>query len=81
VLEPDLVLVVTGARWEGLGSGHGHLRVRRVRVEATGRRDAARPRRADLVLGPGVALDTTVAGEEEPGAAASVVALRARRAG
>ncbi|HEX4902500.1 MAG TPA: hypothetical protein VFV42_06800 [Acidimicrobiales bacterium] len=46
----DVALTVAGATWEGLGEGHGHLRARRVTVEAGGRRDAARPRRAELWL-------------------------------
>lgn len=50
---PDVVLRVTRSRWEGLGDGHGHLRSREVRVEATGRRRAARPRTADLSLPAG----------------------------
>jgi hypothetical protein len=58
----DLRLQVTGTRWDGLEDGHGHLRGRRVTVEAGGRGEASRPRRADLWLpGPGggveVALD------------------------
>lgn len=55
---PDVRLEVTAAAWEGLGAGHGHLRARRATVEATGRRDAARTRRALLWLpaaGGGVA--------------------------
>jgi hypothetical protein len=47
---PDLRLEVTRSIWQGLGQGHGRLRARRVRVEATGRRRAARPRAADLWL-------------------------------
>jgi hypothetical protein len=47
---PDLSLAVTQAEWQGLGAGHGHLRSRRVRVEATGRRQAARPRSVELWL-------------------------------
>lgn len=47
---PDLCLTVSAARWEGLGRGHGHLRARRLHLEATGRREAARPRAADLWL-------------------------------
>ncbi len=47
---PDVVLAAHSARWEGLGSGHGHLRARRVRVGATGRRDAARPRSTEVWL-------------------------------
>ena len=75
VLEPEVVLTVTGARWEGLGWGYGHLRARRVRVEAAGRRAAARPRRADLLLGPDVALDVAVPGDGDH-QVAPVVALR-----
>jgi hypothetical protein len=54
----DLTLTTSASRWHGLGAGHGHLRARRVRVDTSGRRDAARPRRADLWLpapGGGVA--------------------------
>jgi hypothetical protein len=43
-------LTVSAARWEGLGAGWGHLQGRRVTVEAGGRGDAARPRRAELWL-------------------------------
>lgn len=56
---PDVMLAVTGSAWEGLGDGHGHLRARRVVVEAGGRRAHARPRRAELWLpaaGGGVAV-------------------------
>ncbi len=49
-LEVDLRLAVTEVEWQGLGQGHGHLRSRRVVVEATGRRRAARARRAELWL-------------------------------
>ena len=52
---PDVVLRIDRTRWEGLGDGHGRLRSRRVRVEATGRRRAARPRTADLDLPVGQA--------------------------
>jgi hypothetical protein len=47
---PDVSLVVTSARWEGLGDGHGHLMARRVVVESGGRREAARARRVELWL-------------------------------
>ena len=47
-LEADLRLTVTGAEWQGVGHGHGHLQVRRLTVEAGGRRRAARPRRVEL---------------------------------
>jgi hypothetical protein len=46
----DAALTVVDATWEGLGEGHGHLRARRVVVEAGGRRGSARPRRAELWL-------------------------------
>jgi hypothetical protein len=46
---PDVTLATGSSRWEGLGAGHGHLRARRVRVEVSGRRDAA-PRTAELWL-------------------------------
>ena len=49
-LEVDLRLTVLHAEWVGLGEGHGHVRGRRLQVEATGRRRASRPRRADLWL-------------------------------
>jgi len=49
-LEVDLRLAVTEVEWQGLGQGHGHLRSRRIAVEATGRRRAARARRAELWL-------------------------------
>jgi hypothetical protein len=49
-LEPDVRLTVVAADWHGLGAGHGHLRGRRVRIEATGRRRAAQPRHAALWL-------------------------------
>lgn len=58
----DVALTVTDASWEGVGEGHGHLRARRVTVEAGGRRDAARPRRRDLWLpGPDGGVDEVVA--------------------
>ncbi len=46
----EVELHVTDAVWEGLGEGHGYLRARRVTVEGGGRRQAARPRRAQLWL-------------------------------
>jgi len=48
--QPDVLLEVDEGRWEGLGSGHGHLRRRRVTVVSGGRGAAARPRRAGLWL-------------------------------
>jgi hypothetical protein len=47
---PELRLGVVGSRWSGLAQGHGHLRARRLTVEASGRRGLARPRRVDLLL-------------------------------
>ena len=46
----DVVLTVTGSRWEGLEDGHGHLRARRVAVTGSGRRLPGRPRRVELWL-------------------------------
>jgi hypothetical protein len=43
----DVVLRATSATWEGVADGHGHLRARRVAVEASGRR-VPRPRHAEL---------------------------------
>ena len=45
-----LRLTLTAARWQGLGAGWGHLRGRRVTVEAGGRGEAARGGRAELWL-------------------------------
>lgn len=46
----DVTFDVTDATWEGLGDGHGHLQARRVTVVGGGRRDASRPRQAELWL-------------------------------
>jgi hypothetical protein len=55
---PDLRLAVVHASWAGLGSGHGHLRSRRLEVVTTGRRAAARERRTILLLpGPAGPID------------------------
>ena len=59
----DVVLSATGT-WVGLGEGHGRLRARKVRVEATGRRRAARPRSVDLWL-PGIDGEITLADEAQ----------------
>ncbi len=47
---PELRLAVVAQTWRGLGPGHGHLQARRVTVEVTGRRQAARARRVELWL-------------------------------
>jgi len=47
---PDVALEVGGVSWDGIGAGEGYLRGRQVRVTATGRRAAARPRSAHLWL-------------------------------
>ena len=49
-IEADLRLTGVEAHWQGLGHGHGHLQARRLVVEATGRRRAARPHRQELWL-------------------------------
>ncbi|MEO6120821.1 MAG: hypothetical protein ABIP72_01510 [Acidimicrobiales bacterium] len=46
----DVRLGVVASRWEGMGQGCGHLRARRVEVEAQGRGAAARPFRTSLWL-------------------------------
>jgi hypothetical protein len=68
-----LRLTVTSSRWEGLGEGSGHLRGRRVTVEAAGRGEASRDRRAELWL-PGP--DGTVTAVEP---VAEPIPLRSRR--
>jgi hypothetical protein len=61
-LSPDIALEATTPVWEGVASGWGHLRGRRVTVAASGRR-IPRPRRVELWLpGPG----GVVAAVEEP---------------
>ncbi|HSL56445.1 MAG TPA: hypothetical protein VK866_01250 [Acidimicrobiales bacterium] len=62
---PDLTLTTGPGRWSGLGSGHGHLRARRVRVTSTGRRGADRPRARELWL---PAADGGLAPVEHPAA-------------
>lgn len=46
----DVTFRVASSTWEGLGEGYGHLQARRVTVDAGSRREAARPRSADLWL-------------------------------
>ncbi len=46
----DVNLTVTASRWHGVGAGHGVLQYRQVTVEATGRREATRPRRVEVLL-------------------------------
>lgn len=46
--QSDATLSVTGSNWQGLGSGTGHLRNRRMRITATP--STGRPRTADLWL-------------------------------
>ncbi|MEO8692130.1 MAG: hypothetical protein ABI658_01360 [Acidimicrobiales bacterium] len=46
----DAELSISTLRWQGLGQGHGHLRERVARVEMTGRRELARPRKGEFVL-------------------------------
>ena len=50
----DVRLTVTGGRWEGAGTGEGHLAARELTVTRGGRGAAARPRTVRLWLpGPG----------------------------
>lgn len=70
-----LRLTVTSSTWQGLGEGWGHLQGRRVAVEAGGRGEAARGRRAVLWLpGPG---GTVAVAEPEP-PVAEPIPLRGR---
>ncbi len=46
----DVNLTTTVDGWEGLGDGHGHLRSRKVTVESTGRRSAARSATVSVLL-------------------------------
>jgi hypothetical protein len=73
-----LRLTVTAAAWEGLGPGWGHLQGRRVTVEAGGRGESARPRRAELWL-PGRDGRTTPA--EPVDRVAAPIPLRPRARG
>jgi hypothetical protein len=65
---PDLRLIVGNTRWDGIGSGDGHLRQRRVTVTATGRRSASRPRQRELWL-PSMAGTVEDAGSDGPAGA------------
>lgn len=47
---PDVRLATAAPRWEGLGSGHGHLTARRMTISAEGRRQASRRRSFDVWL-------------------------------
>ena len=47
---PDLRLTISGASWDGAGTGEGFLSRRRMTVTASGRRSAARPRHRQLWL-------------------------------
>ncbi|HEY1990349.1 MAG TPA: hypothetical protein VGG43_12850 [Acidimicrobiales bacterium] len=40
---PDLRLAIDAVHWDGIGTGEGYLRQRRMTVTATGRRSATRP--------------------------------------
>ena len=69
-LEADVRLAVTAARWQGISGGAGHLRARRLTVEASGRRRAARPRRHDLWLPGGDDVVVDVLGQRPDGSLA-----------
>ncbi|HXX88884.1 MAG TPA: hypothetical protein VEI83_01515 [Acidimicrobiales bacterium] len=83
---PDLRLGVEAGCWQGVGSGHGHLRARRVVVTASGRRAAAREARAEVWLpGPTGAMEAPVPApgeaEERCGAAVAGGVVPRSRAG
>jgi len=48
--QSDLHLRCQGREWQGVGNGHGYLRKQRMRIEATGRGAASRPRQALVAL-------------------------------
>lgn len=48
---PDLSLTAASGEWEGLGTGHGYLRERRLVLSTTGRRDLSRPQELTLAFG------------------------------
>lgn len=48
--DPDLGLMVETVSWTGLGQGHGTLGDRWMSVVASGRRGAAKTRRADVLI-------------------------------
>lgn len=80
----DLRLALTAPGWEGLGHGHGHLQRRRVHLEVTGRREAARPRATDLWLPAETTPVESVAPVElvlAPDSAAMATESAARRVG
>jgi hypothetical protein len=56
----DLTLTTSHEGWEGIGRGHGHLRVRRLTIDARGRRSSARRRQVPVLL-PGPEGRTTPA--------------------
>ncbi|MEH1124803.1 hypothetical protein [Micromonospora sp. CPCC 206061] len=74
----DLVLEVTGHRWEGLGQGQGRLRRLEVDVTARGRGSAVAPRRVRVPMPPQSLTDD--AGEEYGAALEELLAQRPRSA-
>jgi hypothetical protein len=72
-IDVDVRLTATHVRWSGLHDGHGHLRSRRVSVEASGRRRAARARQASLWLpsAGGAIVAATPQGDESTSATIS----------
>lgn len=73
-LECDVHLATGQVQWQGLDRGHGHLQTRRVQIEASGRRRAARSRQVDLLFDNAGCIAVV-----EP--AATVTQLRTKRAG
>lgn len=60
----DITLRTSNPAWDGIADGHGHLRVRRVEVEASGRRIAGSRRAVLWLPGPTGAVATAVATDE-----------------
>jgi hypothetical protein len=63
---PDLRLTIDAVHWDGIGSGEGYLRRRRMTVTATGRRSATRPVRQHLWLPSPTGSIETLAASPEP---------------
>ncbi len=72
----DLGLAVVESRWQGLGEGWGNLRSRRVTIEVSGRRDAGRQRRVELVLPGPAGRPEVVAGGQDAAGGQETVAER-----
>ena len=63
----DVVLEARSRGWSGIGEGYGHLRSRRLAVEACGRRSMAKPRTVEVLCpGEGGGLTSAPGAVERP---------------